>query len=242
MTMSDPVDAEQQRVERVLEAGLERVQTPEAARKRHRSRRATQSRQDGGADRPARRAPERPTQKQTRSAPPPRRSSALPSDPPPSPPSPPRWPRPPPRASRRRPPRRRWSRPRRPRSPRTLRSRPRPSAVDNCSKKPRCVGWTRSRRSTRRLYLAINEAPHPGWLDSVAWLIAIVTVGGWVWVIGALFAYSAAHSALVGRRRDAAAERGRRDLAGRVPDQGLLPSSATIRRDRARAGHWQETR
>jgi hypothetical protein len=40
-----------------------------------------------------------------------------------------------------------------------------------------------------RLYLAINEAPHPGWLDSVAWLIAIVTVGGWVWVIGALCAY-----------------------------------------------------
>ena len=40
-----------------------------------------------------------------------------------------------------------------------------------------------------RLYLAINAAPHPGWLDSLAWALAIVTVGGWVWVIGALFAY-----------------------------------------------------
>jgi undecaprenyl-diphosphatase len=40
-----------------------------------------------------------------------------------------------------------------------------------------------------RLYLAINEAPHPGWLDSLAWAIAIVTVGGWVWVVGTLMAY-----------------------------------------------------
>jgi membrane-associated phospholipid phosphatase len=40
-----------------------------------------------------------------------------------------------------------------------------------------------------QLYLAINEAPHPGWLDSVAWAIAIITVGGWIWVIGALLAY-----------------------------------------------------
>jgi len=31
-TVSDPVDAEQQRVERVLEAGLERVETLEAAK------------------------------------------------------------------------------------------------------------------------------------------------------------------------------------------------------------------
>jgi len=40
-----------------------------------------------------------------------------------------------------------------------------------------------------RIYLAINAAPHPGWLDSVAWAVAIVTVGGWVWVLGTLLAY-----------------------------------------------------
>jgi membrane-associated phospholipid phosphatase len=40
-----------------------------------------------------------------------------------------------------------------------------------------------------RAYMAINDAPHPGWLDSVAWFVAIVTMGGWVWVVGALMAY-----------------------------------------------------
>lgn len=40
-----------------------------------------------------------------------------------------------------------------------------------------------------RLYLEINESPHPGWLDSLAWVVAIVTMGGWIWVIGTLVAY-----------------------------------------------------
>ncbi len=40
-----------------------------------------------------------------------------------------------------------------------------------------------------RIYIAVNEAPHPGWLDSLAWAIAIVTVGGWIWVIATLLAY-----------------------------------------------------
>jgi undecaprenyl-diphosphatase len=44
-------------------------------------------------------------------------------------------------------------------------------------------------RLDARIYLAINEAPHPGWLDSLGWVIAIVTIGGWVWVIGTLAAY-----------------------------------------------------
>jgi undecaprenyl-diphosphatase len=40
-----------------------------------------------------------------------------------------------------------------------------------------------------RLYLAINDSPHPGWLDSVAWALAMITIGGWIWVIGVLLAY-----------------------------------------------------
>ena len=40
-----------------------------------------------------------------------------------------------------------------------------------------------------RIYLSVNEAPHPPWLDGVAWAIAIVTTGGWIWVIGTLVAY-----------------------------------------------------
>jgi undecaprenyl-diphosphatase len=40
-----------------------------------------------------------------------------------------------------------------------------------------------------RVYLAVNEAPHPGALDSLAWSLAIITTGGWIWVIGALVAY-----------------------------------------------------
>jgi undecaprenyl-diphosphatase len=40
-----------------------------------------------------------------------------------------------------------------------------------------------------RIYLAINEAPHPGALDSLAWLIAVLFTGGWIWVIGTLLAY-----------------------------------------------------
>jgi membrane-associated phospholipid phosphatase len=40
-----------------------------------------------------------------------------------------------------------------------------------------------------RIYLAVNAAPHPGWLDSLAWAIAVITIGGWIWVIGTLLAY-----------------------------------------------------
>jgi membrane-associated phospholipid phosphatase len=40
-----------------------------------------------------------------------------------------------------------------------------------------------------RIYLAVNEAPHPGVLDSIGWALAIITTGGWIWVIGALLAY-----------------------------------------------------
>ncbi|GAC1325428.1 MAG: hypothetical protein NVSMB2_24020 [Chloroflexota bacterium] len=40
-----------------------------------------------------------------------------------------------------------------------------------------------------RIYLAINEAPHPPWVDSVAWALAIITTGGWIWVVGVLVAY-----------------------------------------------------
>jgi undecaprenyl-diphosphatase len=40
-----------------------------------------------------------------------------------------------------------------------------------------------------RLYIAINGAPHPGWLDSLAFAVAMITIGGWVWVVGALVAY-----------------------------------------------------
>jgi undecaprenyl-diphosphatase len=40
-----------------------------------------------------------------------------------------------------------------------------------------------------RLYLAINDTPHPGWLDTWAWALTIITMGGWVWVIGTLVAY-----------------------------------------------------
>ena len=40
-----------------------------------------------------------------------------------------------------------------------------------------------------RVYLAINDGPHPGALDSLAWGLAIVATGGWIWVIGTLVAY-----------------------------------------------------
>jgi len=40
-----------------------------------------------------------------------------------------------------------------------------------------------------RIYLAINDGPHPGALDSLAWGLAIVATGGWIWVIGTLVAY-----------------------------------------------------
>ena len=40
-----------------------------------------------------------------------------------------------------------------------------------------------------RVYIAINAAPHPGWLDSLAYALAIITIGGWVWVVGALVGY-----------------------------------------------------
>lgn len=40
-----------------------------------------------------------------------------------------------------------------------------------------------------RIYLTVNEAPHPPWLDSLGWALAIVTTGGWIWVVGTLIAY-----------------------------------------------------
>ena len=40
-----------------------------------------------------------------------------------------------------------------------------------------------------RIYLSVNDAPHPGALDSLAWGLAIVATGGWIWVIGTLVAY-----------------------------------------------------
>jgi undecaprenyl-diphosphatase len=40
-----------------------------------------------------------------------------------------------------------------------------------------------------RIYLAINDGPHPGGLDSLAWGLAIIATGGWIWVIGTLIAY-----------------------------------------------------
>jgi undecaprenyl-diphosphatase len=40
-----------------------------------------------------------------------------------------------------------------------------------------------------RIYLAINDAPHPRGLDSIAWLIAMTFTGGWIWVLGTLLAY-----------------------------------------------------
>jgi undecaprenyl-diphosphatase len=44
-------------------------------------------------------------------------------------------------------------------------------------------------RLDARVYLSINEAPHPGALDSLAWLAAVLFTGGWIWVIGTLLAY-----------------------------------------------------
>ncbi len=40
-----------------------------------------------------------------------------------------------------------------------------------------------------RIYLAVNDGPHTGALDSLAWGLAIVATGGWIWVIGTLVAY-----------------------------------------------------
>lgn len=40
-----------------------------------------------------------------------------------------------------------------------------------------------------RIYLTVNEAPHPPWVDSLAWALAIITTGGWIWVVGVLLAY-----------------------------------------------------
>jgi len=35
----------------------------------------------------------------------------------------------------------------------------------------------------------VNDAPHQGALDSLAWIVAVVFTGGWIWVIGTLLAY-----------------------------------------------------
>jgi undecaprenyl-diphosphatase len=40
-----------------------------------------------------------------------------------------------------------------------------------------------------RIYLAVNEAPHPGLFDTLGWALALITTGGWIWVIGTLLAY-----------------------------------------------------
>ncbi len=40
-----------------------------------------------------------------------------------------------------------------------------------------------------RIYLAVNDGPHPGALDNLAWGLAIIATGGWIWVIGTLVAY-----------------------------------------------------
>jgi undecaprenyl-diphosphatase len=39
------------------------------------------------------------------------------------------------------------------------------------------------------IYMAVNDGPHPGVLDSLAWALALVATGGWIWVVGALVAY-----------------------------------------------------
>jgi undecaprenyl-diphosphatase len=40
-----------------------------------------------------------------------------------------------------------------------------------------------------RIYMAVNEAPHPPFLDSLAWATAVVTTGGWIWLLATLVAY-----------------------------------------------------
>src|SRR6202022_193360 len=40
-----------------------------------------------------------------------------------------------------------------------------------------------------RIYLAVNEAAHPPALDSLAWALALITTGGWIWIIGTLVGY-----------------------------------------------------
>jgi membrane-associated phospholipid phosphatase len=44
-------------------------------------------------------------------------------------------------------------------------------------------------RFDARLYLSINRLPHHGWLDSLVWVLTQITMGGWIWVVGALLAY-----------------------------------------------------
>jgi undecaprenyl-diphosphatase len=40
-----------------------------------------------------------------------------------------------------------------------------------------------------RIYLAVNDGPHTGALDSLGWGLAIIATGGWIWVFGTLVAY-----------------------------------------------------
>src|SRR6202022_2042163 len=40
-----------------------------------------------------------------------------------------------------------------------------------------------------RMYLAINDAPPTGAPDSLAWGLARIATGGWIWVLGTLVAY-----------------------------------------------------
>ncbi len=44
-------------------------------------------------------------------------------------------------------------------------------------------------RLDAHIYLAVNDGPHTGALDTLAWGLAIIATGGWIWVLGALVAY-----------------------------------------------------
>jgi undecaprenyl-diphosphatase len=186
--MSDPVDAEQQRVERVLEAGLERVQTAEAARAviarvERLSRGKTEAQTGQRAEHPSatsetdkeraaaatiERAAERPSAESAVAA---TLATTAAETVAPT-----------------------------PAAPKMVEAAqaaltPHAAVSPEAERGRQLLKEAALRRMNpfqaldARLYLAINKAPHPGWLDSVAWLIAVVTVGGWVWVIGALFAY-----------------------------------------------------
>jgi undecaprenyl-diphosphatase len=61
-----------------------------------------------------------------------------------------------------------------------------------------------------RLFLAVNGVPHPRWLDAAADTLTIVTTGGWIWVGGAFLA------ALLGGRR------------GRLALREALPTVACV--------------
>jgi undecaprenyl-diphosphatase len=39
-----------------------------------------------------------------------------------------------------------------------------------------------------RLFLAVNELPHPRWVDGFLYGLALLTTGGWIWALGVLVA------------------------------------------------------